>query len=69
MIKIQVFGTFNSGKTTISSLIAILLKDHGFNVTLKDYDGIGCWDAPSRIQALKDKGMLIEIETIQTPRK
>jgi len=68
MIKIQVMGTVNSGKTTISNLIARYLKMHGFNVTLKDYDGIEVGDVVAKIESLKDKGISIEIETIQTHR-
>ncbi len=62
-MKIQIFGTAAEGKTSISNLIHDLLKSHGFEVSLTDEDMVE--DYTPRLRQLRERGLKIEIETIQ----
>jgi type IV secretory pathway ATPase VirB11/archaellum biosynthesis ATPase len=61
---IKIIGTTAEGKTSISNLIFDLLKSHGFQIELTDGDIIG--DYTPHLRSIKEKGLKIKIETIQS---
>lgn len=65
-MKIQIIGTVAEGKTSIANLIHDLFKSHGFEVNLTDDDNVE--DYTPRLRQLRNKGLKIEIETIQVNR-
>jgi tRNA uridine 5-carbamoylmethylation protein Kti12 len=68
-MKIIIGGFAGEGKTTLAKLIADTLTKKGFQVDNKDpdvFDGVDFQD--KRLEDLKDKLDIIEIETIQTVR-
>lgn len=62
-MKIQILGTTGEGKTYIANLINDLLKSHGFEVELKNEEENG--DYTPNLRSLKEKGLKVEIETLQ----
>lgn len=62
-MKIHILGTTGEGKTSIANLINDLLKSHGFEVELKNEEENG--DYTPNLRSLKEKGLKIEIETLQ----
>lgn len=69
-IRVIVDGTVNSGKSTISRLIAETLRNAGFDVIVHDEPLAEGWDVkiPERVERLKQRGLKIDVVTQQRPR-
>jgi molybdopterin-guanine dinucleotide biosynthesis protein len=75
MLKVYVVGTANSGKTTMSALIAKTLKEHGFDTEVvpylpgelrNDYDPFENFD--QRVESINRMNGTIKIEEMQAVR-
>lgn len=75
MLKICVVGSVNSGKTTISALIAKTLKEHGLETEVipylpgelrEDYNPFENLD--QRMESIKEMNGTIEIQEMQATR-
>jgi molybdopterin-guanine dinucleotide biosynthesis protein len=75
MLKVYVVGTANSGKTTMSVLIAKTLKEHGFDTEVvpylpgelrNDYDPFENFD--QRVESINRMNGTIKIEEMQAVR-
>lgn len=75
MLKVYVVGTANSGKTTLSALIAKTLKENGFDAEVvpylpgelrDDYDPFENFDM--RVESINRMNGTIQIEEMQAAR-
>ena len=75
MLKVYVVGTANSGKTTMSVLIAKTLKEHGFDTEVvpwlpgelrDDYDPFENFE--QRVESINRMNGTIKIEEMQAVR-
>lgn len=66
-IKISISGCDGSGKTTIAEAIRNLLETWDMEVTLVD-DSENPHPLCDRLDALSEKGVKVEIRTVQTKR-
>lgn len=76
MLKVYVVGSANSGKTTISALIAKTLKENGFDAEVVPYlpgelrdDYNPFENMEQRVESIKRMNGTIQIEEMQAPRK
>ena len=69
-IKVTIMGQCNTGKSTVAELFKQLLEAYSINVAVTDSDFIDNIPTSNvslcrRLYALSDKGLKVEIETVQ----
>jgi predicted AAA+ superfamily ATPase len=69
-LNITITGVTMSGKSTVAHLIRQALEDQNIIVNFHDEPHDGEWEKSNedRLKGLKNRGLLVDIATVQAPR-